>query len=447
MTLNDTMDALKTYREFVWKNPGKMSFDEAMAYLAQKNIKVPSLNEIKEADLRLKRFAPFFKSVFKDTEPTDGLVESPLTPIPGFQNAIISFLGGRVIGDWSLKADHELPISGSIKARGGVYEIISFAEKLAFDAGMLNETDNYSILNTPDFKSLFARYTILVGSTGNLGLSIGAIGRALGFKVEVHMSKEAKSWKIEKLQSIGATVVLHASDYSVAVAEGRRIAASDPFKYFVDDENSLALFTGYAVAALRLQAQLQAKKIPVDADHPLFVYLPCGVGGAPGGIAYGLKLIFGDHVYIFLAEPTHAPCMLLGMATEKHDKISISDIGITLNTEADGLAVGRPSGFVGSVLAPLIDGIYTVDDDKLFFSLFVMHESENIDLEPSALAGLIGPMKLFYDPEGFNTLIENNLLDVMENAHHISWGTGGSMVPDDIMYEYIKKGALNPVTF
>lgn len=445
--INKLVESLKNYEEVLWINPKRLPYEDAIKKIYAEHPQVPSFEAIEEADQRLRRFAPIFQILFPETERSHGIIESELRNIERFQIGIITFVGGRTLGDWSVKLDSHLDIAGSIKARGGVYEVVKFAEQLALDAGLLDAHSSYEILTEAPAKALFSKHTIVVGSTGNLGLSIGIIGKALGFQVTVHMSQDAKPWKINMLREKGANVILHDADYSVAVAEGRSSAENDPFSFFIDDENSVGLFTGYAVAALRLKSQLDEAGKTVDSDHPLFVYLPCGVGGAPGGIAFGLKLIFKDAVKIFFAEPTHAPCMLLGMATEKYDAISVGDLGIDNITDADGLAVGRASGFVGQVVAPLIDGIYTISDDRMYWLLNMLAMSDDIKLEPSALAGFAGPIWLFYKSAGFSYLRENNLLEKMKDSMHISWATGGGLVPEDVMNAFIEKGKSIKIEF
>ncbi|WP_445327025.1 D-serine ammonia-lyase [Sporosarcina sp. FSL K6-1508] len=382
---------------------------------------------VKDASDRLKRFASYIERVFPETIATKGIIESPITAIPNMKEALAVQYGTEIPGNLLLKEDNALPISGSIKARGGIYEVLIHAETVAIEHGLITTADDYAKFADLEFKELFANYKIAVGSTGNLGLSIGIMSAKLGFNVTVHMSADAKQWKKDMLREKGVTVVEYADDYSKAVEEGRRQAEADPSCHFVDDENSLDLFLGYAVAGERVATQLKARGTVVNKDNPLFVYLPCGVGGGPGGVAFGLKLAFGDAVHCFFAEPTHSPCMMLGMMTGLHDQISVQDFGLDNKTAADGLAVGTASGFVGKTMEPLLSGCYTIGDETMFKLLKLLTDTERIKLEPSALAGMTGPVQV---------IRENVNNATLANATHLVWGTGGSMVPEAEMDLY-----------
>lgn len=383
--------------------------------------------DVRDASARLARFAAYFKAAFPETRATDGILESPLRRIPAMKAALERIYGTPIRGELYIKLDSHLAVSGSIKARGGIYEVLAFAEDIAMREGGLRETDDYAVLATEKYRQLFSRYAIAVGSTGNLGLSIGIISAALGFRVTVHMSADARAWKKAMLREKGVTVVEYAEDYSVAVANGRRAAEGDPYCHFVDDENSKTLFLGYAVAAERLARQLQEADVTVDGAHPLYVYLPCGVGGGPGGVAFGLKLAFGDAVHPVFAEPTASPCMMLGMLTGAQNAVSVTDFGLDNRTIADGLAVGRASGFVGRLMQPMIDGCYSITDARMSGHLALLAECESIRLEPSALAGSYGPV--CFRAEG-----------IPDTATHLVWATGGSMVPPEELAKYIEAG-------
>ncbi|MCG7334645.1 D-serine ammonia-lyase [Sporosarcina sp. ACRSM] len=426
------LNELISLKEVFWINPHIEKFQSGMD-------KSPLTQEdVKDAEERLKRFAPYIAKVFPETKEMNGLIESPLVRIPSMKQFLEQDSQQPLVGELLLKCDSHLPISGSIKARGGIYEILKHAESLAFQHQLLTIQEDYSIFDSDKFRTFFSQYSIAVGSTGNLGLSIGIMSAKLGFNVTVHMSADAKQWKKDLLRSKNVKVVEYEADYSKAVEEGRMQAKKDPTCYFVDDENSHDLFLGYAVAASRLKKQLEELEITIDNDHPLFIYLPCGVGGGPGGVAFGLKLLFQDNVHCFFAEPTHSPCMLLGLMTGLHDEIAVQDFGIDNVTDADGLAVGRPSGFVGKTMEPFLSGNYTVSDEQLYKLLKGLVDTESIRLEPSALAGMIGPSKLC--KEGTDYLLKHHLTEKMNKGTHIVWGTGGSMVPEEMMNEYYQKG-------
>ncbi|ARQ76713.1 D-serine ammonia-lyase [Pseudomonas fragi] len=424
---------LVALQETTWFNPGVAPVAQALGDVGL------SAADVADASARLARFASFLERAFPETAGSGGIIESDIVPLTHLQPLLAERYSQPLTGALWLKRDSHLPISGSIKARGGIYEVLKHAEDLALAGGLLTLDDDYALLHSDKARAFFGQYKIAVGSTGNLGMSIGIMGAALGFDVTVHMSADARQWKKDKLRSHGVTVVEYESDYSVAVAQGRQQAESDPACHFVDDENSVNLFLGYAVAGERLKQQLVAAQISVDTQHPLFVYLPCGVGGAPGGVAFGLKLAFGDAVHCIFAEPTHSPCMMLGVYTGLHDEVSVQDFGIDNVTAADGLAVGRASGFVGKAMQRLLDGFYTVSDEEMYSLLALMERSEGLRLEPSALAGVPGIARVQGEQQGY---LARAGLDsqAMQNATHLVWATGGNMVPADEMDAYLAKG-------
>lgn len=419
-------------KEVVWFNPAATTTTQGLPYVGL------TQDDVIDAQARLQRFAPYLVKAFPETASTQGIIESEVIDIPKMKVALEQRYHTPISGQLRLKKDSHLPISGSIKARGGIYEVLAHAEKLAIEAGLLSTEDNYEKLFSDKFRDFFSQYSIAVGSTGNLGMSIGIMSAKLGFSVSVHMSADARQWKKDKLRSHGVNVVEYEQDYSIAVEQGRKEAEKNPNCFFIDDENSKTLFLGYAVAGLRLKRQFEAQGICVDSEHPLFVYLPCGVGGGPGGVAFGLKLAFGDAVHCLFAEPTHSPCMLLGVYTQLHDGISVQEIGIDNITAADGLAVGRASGFVGRAMERLIDGYYTIDDQELYNLLSLLNKEEGIQLEPSALAGMPGAVHVTQA----NDYLQGLSLDSqnMKNATHLVWATGGGMVPADEMKKYLAQG-------
>ncbi|MEO6682974.1 MAG: D-serine ammonia-lyase [Ginsengibacter sp.] len=410
-----------------WINPHKKLMNDISSLPVNRH-------DMEDAENLWKRFAPYLSKVYSETRESNGIIESPLKEIDHFKKHMNENAGWKINGRIYLKCDNALPVAGSIKARGGFYEVLHFAEQLALDAGLIAQSDNYEIFSEEKFKTLFRQHHIGVGSTGNLGLSIGIMSAQLGFQVSVYMSSDAKDWKKELLRSKGANVIEFKGDFSEAVDEGRRLTNADPRGYFVDDESSKHLFLGYSVAAFLLKKQLEEQNIQVDSDHPLFVYSPCGVGGSPGGIAFGLKQVFGDNVHCFFVEPTHSPAVLLGLVTGKMEKISVHDFGIDNITEADGLAVGRPSAFASGISNLLISGIYTLEDDTLFRLLYLLAKTENIFLEPSATAGLSGPLSVL----NTNYISDNNINSA--NITHIAWATGGDLVPEDEMLQFFEKG-------
>ncbi|MCQ2451630.1 MAG: D-serine ammonia-lyase [Oscillospiraceae bacterium] len=411
------LSRLREAREQIWLNPLRDLSPEGLNSLPL------SLQNLQEVSARFDRFAPLIARLFPDTVRDSGRIASPLQPVPALEHALFPGRQQPLL----LKRDDSLPAVGSVKARGGVYEVLKHAEALALEAGLLTSPeDDPCKLLSPKAKKLFAGRKIQVGSTGNLGLSIGSTAAFLGFQAIVHMSADAKGWKKQLLRERGATVVEYPGDYGKAVARGREESVADPCSYFVDDENSRDLFLGYAAVGQEVKKQLEALGLTPSVSCPLTVYLPCGVGGAPAGISFGLAHAYGEALRIVIAEPVQAPCMTLSLITQSRGRLSVQDYELTGQTEADGLAVGRASALASAVLEKLAYACCTLEDSRLLPALNRLHRAEGVFIEPSACASIAAATAL---GEGFPSV----------DGIHLLWATGGSLVPADIRATYYKK--------
>ncbi len=80
----------------------------------------------------------------------------------------------------------------------------------------------------------------------------------------------------------------------------------------------------------------------------------------------------------------------------------------------------------------------TVTDERMKAFQGLLHDTEGIDIEPSAAAGFAGPWRILGD-ETYRAAF--GLDDArMANATHIVWSTGGSMVPAAEMAGYVAEG-------
>ena len=137
------LEQVRAGTETLWLNPRKTNSADS-----PRDIPL-TVRDIADAEARLQRFAPFLQIRFPETRARNGLIESPLSPIPNMQARLNESYAAKLPGRLLLKQDSHLAIAGSIKARGGIYEVLKHTEDLALEHGLLMPGDSYEKLADP----------------------------------------------------------------------------------------------------------------------------------------------------------------------------------------------------------------------------------------------------------------------------------------------------------
>lgn len=392
----------------VYINPGWQSFGQ------REKIEGHGFIEMKAAQNRFMRFLPYISTVFEDTAPRKGVIESQLLAIPQMESWLCA-QGIQVQGKLFLKDDAHLPVCGSVAARGGVHTILKIAEQLAFKEKILHPTDKYGVVDSDSFRAFYGRYNLSVSAGEEMAVCASRLGKKLGFHVDNEVQENAPDWLKMLLEE------------KVPETENEQERPTILIDTLEDED----IFFGHATAALRLKMQLFKAGVEVDLDHPLFVYIPCKSGMACGGLTYGLRQTFGDGVHCFGVEtqPSGGIIKALQSYTEQEsDDVAADAESMQMDMETETPDI---SSFSVQMMHSLLSGCMTSDAEWQKQYQTQLYKQEHIFMSPASCAGFDALRQVTVDDSFRDYLVRHRLEEKMSQATHIVWGTSGGYIPEE----------------
>lgn len=212
---------------------------------------------------------------------------------------------------------------------------------------------------------------LITASAGNFGQAMAyACGRR-SIDLTVYARVNANPLKLERMRTLGATVVLHGDDFDAAKIEAKRVAGETGIRMV---EDGLAAETGEAAGTIGLE--LAEWKTPLDA-----VLLPLGNGALACGVGRYLKHVRPE-IRVVAIQSAGAPAML---ESWRQRRVVTFD---TISTIADGIGVRIPIPECVRDMEGVIDEGIFVEDASLIEAMRLAHAHLGIVLEPSGAAGL-----------------------------------------------------------
>lgn len=182
---DDVLDNVKASVPTAWIN----SLPQRSALTPHADTLLLTEAHLHESERRWQLLGPLIKALFPHEAP-EGIIESGLVPLPGVRPDTAGLLLPEAAQPplLLLKCDNNLPVCGSVKARGGFYEVLTHAEDLARKHGWLQPSEDTTGLLRAEVQQQLSTHRVVVGSTGNLGEPHSSSMAALAVSVRQHTS-------------------------------------------------------------------------------------------------------------------------------------------------------------------------------------------------------------------------------------------------------------------
>jgi threonine dehydratase len=222
---------------------------------------------------------------------------------------------------------------------------------------------------------------LVCASAGNFGQAMAYSCKKKGLQLTVFAGTKANPFKIERMRSLGAEVILTGDDFDSAKFAAKQ-KAKEMRARFVEDGLDIETLEGAAIIGLELL------KFPQKID---VVLIPVGNGALFNGIARLLKLL-SPSIRMVAIQAKGAPAMIESWKASRF--ISYDSV----NTIADGIAVRVPVQQALEDMKGLVDDALLVDDKAIVKGMKVIHEYVGVVSEPS---GAVGVAAILENPKLF----------------------------------------------
>ncbi len=212
---------------------------------------------------------------------------------------------------------------------------------------------------------------VVAASAGNHAQGVALAAQLLGIKATVFMPEGAPIPKEKATRGYGADVLFHGRYLEDAMVEARAFAERTG-AVLIHPFDHVDIVAGQGTAGLEIIEQ---------APDLATVLVPTGGGGLLAGVAIAVKALRPD-VRVVGVQAAGAAAYPASLA-EGHPVALTS-----MNTMADGIAVGLPGQVTFAAVRDHVDEIVTVSEDSLSRSVLAVLERAKMLVEPAGAAAV-----------------------------------------------------------
>ncbi|MFE2723403.1 threonine/serine dehydratase [Kitasatospora sp. NPDC059327] len=216
---------------------------------------------------------------------------------------------------------------------------------------------------------------VVAGSSGNHGIAVATLGRALGVRVTVVMAAGAAEAKELAIRALGGAVLRVPGGVAERDRHAKELAARTGAALVPSSDHELVI-AGQGTVGLEVFA---------DAPDLDAIFVPVGGGGLLAGVCLAAARL-ARPVRVIGVEPEQARRYARSVAAGRPVELPPSD------TVADGLRGQRPGELIFPVVRDRVDELIGVDDAAVLRAMDLLHRA-GIAAEPSGAAALAGALR------------------------------------------------------